>query len=65
MLPKSFSEICFASLHAAALGCAGISVYFFLGSSIEQVAIAMVLLGAAIAIEVIAAVFGDGPTAHT
>ena len=65
MLPKSFSGICYASIHTAALGCAVISVYLFLGSSVEQVAGAIVMLGAAIALEVIAAVVGDGPAAHT
>jgi hypothetical protein len=63
MLPKSFGGICCASIYAAALGCAVISVYFFLGLSIEQVAGAIVMLGAAIALEVIAAVVGDGPAA--
>ena len=65
MLPKSFSGICCASIHAAALSCAVISVYFFLGSSVEQVAGAILMLGAAIALEVIAAVVGGGPAAHT
>ena len=65
MLPKSVSGICYSCIHAAALACAGVSVFLFLGSSIEQVAGAMVMLGAAIALEVIVAVVSDGPTAHT
>ena len=65
MLPKSFSGICCTLIHAAALGCAGISAYFFLTSSIEHVPSALVMLGAALAFEVIAAVVDNGTTAHT
>jgi HD-like signal output (HDOD) protein len=65
MLQKSFGGICHAFIHAAALGCAGLSVYFLFATSIEQVASAVVLLGAAIVLEVIVAVVGDDTTAHT
>ena len=65
MLPKSFIGFCCASIHAAALACALLSVYFFFDSSIEYMVGAVILLGAAVAIEVIATVFGDSNTAHT
>ncbi len=65
MLLKSFSGICNVLLHAVALGCAAASVYFFLGPTIELVMVALIMLGAAVAFEVIAAVVSDDRTAHT
>ena len=65
MLLKSFGGICCALIHAVAVGCAAISLYFFLDSSIERVLVALFMLGLAIALEVIAAVVSDGTTART
>ena len=65
MLIKSFGQVCNALLHAVALGCAAVSVYFFLGPTIELVMVALIMLGVAIAFEVIAAVISEDRTAHT
>ena len=54
-----------ALLHAVALGCAAVSMYFLLGPNIELVMIALIMLGAAIAFEVIAAIVNEGRTANT
>jgi hypothetical protein len=65
MLPKSLIGFCCASIHALALACASISVYFFFDASIEYMVGAVILLGAAVAIEVVATILGDSNTAHT
>ena len=65
MLLKSCSGICCALIHAVAVGCAAISLYFFLGSSIERILGALLMLGVAIALEVIAAIVSDSTTAQT
>jgi hypothetical protein len=64
MSPKLFGRICNALLHALALGCAAASVYFFLGPTIELVMVALIMLGAAVAFEVIAAIVSEDRTAH-
>ncbi len=65
MLPKSIIDFFCTTIHATALVCAGISVYCFFDSSIEYMVGAVILLGAAVAIEVIATVLGDSnTTAH-
>ena len=65
MSPQLFGKICNALLHAVAVGCATASVYFFFGPSIELIMAALIMLGAAVAFEVIAAVVSDDRTAHT
>ena len=65
MLLKSACGVCSALIHAAAAGCAVTGLYFFLTSSIESVALALLLVGGAFACEVIATVVGDGTTART
>lgn len=65
MSPRLFSRICNALLHAAAAGCAAASIYFFFGPAIELIMAALIMLGAAVAFEVIAAVVSDDQPAHT
>ena len=65
MLFKSLTGICCAFIHAAALGCAAVSVYFFLGPSPEFVLGALLMLGVATALEVIAAIVSDDTMART
>jgi hypothetical protein len=65
MLLKSFSGTCCTLVHAIAAISAAVSLYFFLGSSIELIFGALIMLGVAIAFEVIAVLVSDGPTAHT
>ena len=65
MSPKLFGQICNALLHTVALGCAAASLYFFFGPTIELIMVALIMLGAAVAFEVIAAVVSDDRTAHT
>jgi len=48
MMPKSLSGLCSALLHAIALVCGALSIYFFLGPAIELVMVALVMLVAAI-----------------
>jgi hypothetical protein len=64
MSPKLFGQICNALLHAIALGCAGASLYFFFGPTIELIMVALIMLGAAVAFEVIAALVSEDRTAH-
>jgi hypothetical protein len=65
MSPKLFGQICNALLHAIALGCAAASLYFFFGPTIELIMAALIMLGAAVAFEVIAAVVSEDRTAHS
>ena len=58
MILKSFNGACCTVVHAVALGAAVCSVYLFLGTSFENVLTAFVLLGAALALEAVAAVVG-------
>jgi hypothetical protein len=65
MLLKSLNGVCCALIHAGALGCAAAGLYFFLGSSVELVLVALIMLGAAIALEVIAELVSDDTMAPT
>ena len=61
MAPTSFNKFCCALVHACAALCAACSVYLFVIASIDYILIALVLFGAAIGLEVVAAVIGtDG-----
>ena len=64
MMLKSLPKLCPALLHALALVCGALSVYFFFGPAIELIMIAVVTLAAAAAFEVIAAIVGEDPVAH-
>jgi hypothetical protein len=65
MMLKSLSGLCMALLHAVALGCGVLSTYFFFGSAVDVILIAVIMLGAAAAFEVIAAIVGDNWAAHS
>jgi hypothetical protein len=61
MAPTSFNKFCCALVHTCAGLCAACSVYLFVTASIDYVLIALVLFGAAVGFEVVAAVIGtDG-----
>jgi hypothetical protein len=62
---KIWSGIGKALLHSIALGFGAVSMYFLLGPNIELVMIALIMLGAAIAFEVIAAIVSEDRRAHT
>ena len=61
---KSFPGLCSALLHATALICGAVSVYFIFGPAIELVMRALIMLGAAVAFEVIAAIVAESRFAH-
>ncbi|MEO8442354.1 MAG: hypothetical protein ABI547_07690 [Betaproteobacteria bacterium] len=65
MSPKLFGQIFNALLHLIAVGFAAASLYFFFGPTIELIMVALIMLGAAVAFEVIAAVVSEDRTAHT
>ena len=64
MSSRLFGRICNALLHLIAVGCAAASIYFFFGPTIELIMVALIMLGAAVAFEVIAAVVSEDRTAH-
>lgn len=59
MVLKSFGGWCCALAHVCAVSCAVCSLYFFVVAAIEYVLVAIVLFGAAIGLEVVAAVIGE------
>ena len=56
--PITFNAACCMAIHAVAFLSAACSVYLFLGTSFENVLVAFELLGAALALEAVAAVVG-------
>ncbi|MDB5812113.1 MAG: hypothetical protein JWN94_4235 [Betaproteobacteria bacterium] len=65
MVLNSFNGVCCTLVHVVAFAAAAAGTYFFLGTSFENVLTAFVLLGAALALEAVAAVIGRDRTAHT
>ncbi len=63
MAPKSFGKFCCALVHGCAAFCAACSLYFFVIASIDYMLIAIVLFGAAIGLEVVAAVISTDESA--
>jgi phage shock protein PspC (stress-responsive transcriptional regulator) len=63
MMLKSLSGLC-SALHAIAWVCGALSVYFFFGPAIERVMVALIMLGAAVVFEVIAAIANEHSVAH-
>lgn len=61
----SFNGVCCTLIHVVACVAAVASVYLFLGTSFENVLTAFELLGAALALEAVAAVVGRDKTAHS
>ena len=64
MILKSFNGACCTIVHVVAFAAAAWSIYLFLGTSFENVLTAFVLLGAALALEAVAAVVGRDKAAH-
>jgi len=64
MVLKSFNGACCTIVHLIAFVAAAFSIYLFLGTSFENVLTAFVLLGAALALEAIAAIVGRDKAAH-
>ena len=64
MVLKSFNGACCAIVHLVAFVAAAFSIYLFLGTSFENVLTAFVLLGAALALEAVAAIVGRDKAAH-
>ena len=65
MMLKSSSGLCAALLHAVAAVCGVLSAWFFFGSAVELILIALIMLAAAAAFEVIAAIVGEDRAAHS
>jgi hypothetical protein len=59
MTLRVFGKFCCLLVHACAAACAAYSFYLFLIASIDYILIAIVLLSAAIGLEVIAAVISS------
>ena len=64
MMLKSLPGVCSTLLHVLALVSGALSIYFFFGPAIELIMVALIMLGAAAAFEVIAAIVGEGRVAH-